>query len=99
VEILIINSAFSDLGAIKDYYSEQGVPHVAHDIISSIFEHIQSLTDHPSIGRLVPEFDDETIREIIHPPYRIVYLLDVKVIQIIRIWRSERLLKLPKKEV
>jgi len=98
VKILISNSAFSDLESIKEYYLEQGVPHPGQEYISAIIEHIQTLVDHPRIGRTVPEFDDETIREIIHPPYRIVYLLEEHVIQIIRVWRSERLLKLPENE-
>lgn len=95
---LISDSAFTDLEGIKIYYLEQGVPHIGQDYISAIVEHIQTLAEHPRIGRTVPEFNDETIREIIHPPYRIVYLLEEHVTQIIRVWRSERLLKLPKNE-
>ena len=98
MKILISDSAFSDLEGIKEYYLEQSVPHIGQEYISAIVEHIQTLVDHPRIGRAVPEFDDETIREIIHPPYRIVYLLEEQVVQIIRVWRSERLLKLPVNE-
>jgi len=46
------------------------------------------------IGRIVPEFNSEDIRELIHIPFRIVYILESKVIYVVRIWRSERLLKL-----
>ncbi len=98
MQILISDSAFTDLESIKVYYSKQGVPHVGQDYISAIIEHIQTLAEHPRMGRTVPEFNDETIREIIHPPYRIVYLLEEQVTQIIRVWRSERLLKLPGNE-
>jgi plasmid stabilization system protein ParE len=51
--------------------------------------------DHPLSGRIVPEFNVEHLREIIHPPFRIVYRFDRKRVRIVRIWRSERLLKLP----
>jgi len=98
VKILVSDSAFSDLEGIKEFYLEQGVPQIGKDQISAIIEHIQTLAHHPRIGRAVPEFDDETIREIIHPPYRIVYLLEEHVTQIIRVWRSERLLKLSENE-
>jgi hypothetical protein len=47
------------------------------------------------MGRVVPEFGLEYLRELIHPPFRIVYRRDIKRVRIVRIWRSERLLKLP----
>ena len=46
-------------------------------------------------GRVVPEFAMKDLREIIHPPFRIVYRREKRKILIVRIWRSERLLKLP----
>ena len=95
MKIYISDSAFSDLEDIRVYYSEQGVLQIGQDFLVAIFEHIETLNDHPYIGRIVPEFDDEKIREIIHPPFRIVYLIEEKLILIIRVWRSERLLKLP----
>lgn len=53
---------------------------------------------HPKIGRIVPEFDDESIREIIHKPFRVVYLLKGEMIYVIRVWRGERLLILSDEE-
>ncbi len=99
MNILVSNSAFSDLEAIKEYYTEQGVPDIGISFISDIFSHIETLYEHPKIGRIVPEFDDEFIREIIHSPFRVVYLLEPKKIHIIRVWRSERILKLPDDEI
>lgn len=95
MKISITDSAFNDLESIKKYYLEQGVPHIGENFIISIVDRVQTLTKHPNIGRVVPEFDEEHIREIIYPPFRIVYLLDRKLIQVVRIWRSERLLELP----
>jgi toxin ParE1/3/4 len=95
VKIYISDSAFSDLEDIGDYYSELEAPQIGQDFLVAIFEHIETLNDHPYIGRTVAEFDDEKIREIIHPPFRVVYLIEEKLIHIIRVWRSERLLKLP----
>jgi plasmid stabilization system protein ParE len=46
------------------------------------------------MGRIVPEYGLPSLRELIHPPYRIVYLLKADEVQVIRVWRSERLLKL-----
>lgn len=99
MKILVSNSAFSDLEDIKKYYKEQGVPNIAINFISEIFAHIEILNTHPKIGRIVPEFEDEFIREIIHPPFRVVYLLETNKIHIIRVWRSERMLKLPESKI
>lgn len=95
MKISISDSAFGDLEEIKAYYLEQGVPHIGSRIISAIVEHIDILCENPDIGRVVPEFGAEKIRELIHPPYRIVYLREQKAIHVIRVWRSERLLVLP----
>ena len=95
MDILIANSAFHDLESISAYYLEQGVPHIGKKFVASIIDHIQTLADHPDIGRIVPEFDQPSLREMIHPPFRVVYLREIETIKVIRIWRSERLLSLP----
>lgn len=92
MKISFASSVLGDIEEIKSYYLEQGVPEVGDDIVESAVAHVETLLDHPDIGRVVPEFDQQHIRELIHSPYRIIYLRGDQVIQIIRIWRSERLL-------
>ena len=99
MKIFISNSALNDLESIKEYYEEEGVPHIGEQYVVSVIDHIQTLSDNPDIGRKVPEFDEEKIRELIHPPFRIVYLREKNSIHIIRVWRSERLLVLPENEI
>ena len=94
MEITFALSAISDLENIKDYYAEQGVPQIGKKFLADIVIHIQTLSDYPDIGRIVPEFSKDYIRELIHPPFRVVYLREQYGIQIIRVWRSERLLVL-----
>jgi len=69
-------------------------PHVGNDFVNNIISHIESLKENPDIGRKVPEFNESNIRELIHVPFRIVYLREVKLIHVVRVWRSERLLNL-----
>ena len=95
MKVFISSSAFSDLENIKEYYKDEGVPNMGEQYVVSIIDHIQTLSNNPDIGRKVPEFDEEKIRELIHPPFRIVYLREKNSIHIIRVWRSERLLVLP----
>lgn len=89
------DSAVNDLQDIIDYYQAQGLLHIATALVANMVEHIETLPNHPQIGHIVPEFSEVNLRELINPPFRVVYWLDNQAIQILRIWRSERLLKLP----
>ena len=53
------------------------------------------LGEHPDMGRIVPDFEVEYLRELIRPPLRIVYRRDRDKVRIVRVWRSERLMVLP----
>jgi plasmid stabilization system protein ParE len=88
-------SAVQDLDAIRTWYADQQIPEVGDRLVAEIFSAIERLADFPRSGRIVPEFDIAQLREIIHPPFRIVYRLDDRVVRIIRVWRSERALKMP----
>jgi len=98
VKILVSESAFADLQNIIEYYKGQEIPNIGTEMVNAVVEHIQVLSNHPDIGRKVPEFNEDYIREIIHPPFRIVYLRESTTVQIIRVWRSERILNLPDSE-
>ena len=88
-------SAVSDLEALRVWYTEQGVPGVGDRLISEIVARAETLSDHPETGRIVPEFGQPFLREIVHPPFRIVYRRKPESVRIVRIWRSERLPALP----
>ena len=57
-----------------------------------VLETLERLKQFPESGRMVPEFRDPTIREIIRRPYRIVYRLkrDEKLVEIARVWHAAR---------
>ena len=99
ISINFSQSAISDLEDIRAYYQIQLVPQVGEKFLTDILAHIETLQDNPEIGLLVPEFNASHIRELIHAPYRIVYTLDSSTIQIIRIWRSERLFTLDQNSI
>ena len=99
MKIFISNSAFGDLESIKGSYEEESVSYIGEQYVVSIIDHIQTLSKNPDIGRKVPEFDEEKIRELIHSPFRIVYLREKNSIHVIRVWRSERLLVLPEDKI
>lgn len=67
MKVSLANSAYGDLADIRAYYEEEGVPQVGKQFIAAIMNHIQALLDNPEIGRVVPEFGEARIRELIHP--------------------------------
>ena len=93
--ISFAESAVTDLEDILDWYTDQQVPEVGKQQVSIIIQQVEQLREQPEMGRIVPEFNNENLREIIRPPYRIVYRRQKLKISIVRIWRSERLLKMP----
>lgn len=95
VAVRIAESAFADLESIRAWYTDQGVPDVAERLIGDIIASIEALAEHPDLGRIVREFDQPFLRELIRPPFRIVYRRDPKHVRVVRVWRSERLLDVP----
>ena len=95
MKISLTESALVDLKELRIYYEEQLVPQVGIRFIEEILERIETLAENPDIGRVVPEYLNSGIRELIHPPYRVVYLKEESSIFVVRIWRSERILRLP----
>ncbi len=93
--ITIAAAAIKDLEDVQAHYSDEGAPDSRKRLAAEIIARIERLGAHPVSGRVVPEFNVEHLREIIYPPFRIVYRHDKNKVRIVRIWRSERLLKLP----
>jgi plasmid stabilization system protein ParE len=95
VTISFAETALRDLEEVRAWYAEQGVPDVGARLVEEVFQRVQALAGHPDMGRVVPEFDQPFLRELIHPPFRIVYRRDPQRVRIVRVWRNERLLRLP----
>ena len=95
IAISFAASALDDLEEILAYYQEQAVPRVGQRLVGGILADIELLASQPEMGRVVPEFELDFLRELIRPPFRIVYRGDANRIRIVRVWRSERLLVLP----
>jgi len=88
--VTLSEAALGDLESIGEWYEEQGVPEVGERLLLQILEHIETLADYPEIGRIVPEFGQTFLRELIHPPFRIVYRIDPGRVRIVRVWPCRR---------
>ena len=95
MKVLLTDSAIDDLRELQFYFDEQLVPQIGKRLVTEILDRVETLTSNPDIGRIVPEFNVDNIRELIHKPFRVVYLRESKSIYVIRVWRSERILELP----
>jgi len=85
--------ALEDLQAIYDYIALDSESYAAR-FTDKLVDSVDILIDHNEAGRIVPEFENELIRELIVGNYRIIYKINsITEIGIIRIHHSARLLK------
>tara|TARA_R110002050_G_scaffold79162_1_gene169099 strand:+ start:4299 stop:4592 length:294 start_codon:yes stop_codon:yes gene_type:complete len=95
MELRVAQSALEDLQAIQEHYIKESVPHIGDEYVTAILEQAEMLVRHPDAGRIVPELGLNHSRELIHSPFRVVYLRQETDVVLIRVWRSERQLELP----
>jgi plasmid stabilization system protein ParE len=93
--IRLAESAVRDLEDLRSWYAQQDAAAAGQRILERILESIRILGEMPELGRVVPEFGESSLRALIQPPFRIVYRREPKAVSIVRVWRSERLLKIP----
>jgi plasmid stabilization system protein ParE len=93
IGIRLSESAMADLAGIRARYTGPGVPDIGERLLVEILERVEGLRTHPEKSRIVPEFDQSVLRELIHPPFRIVCRLAKSRLQVVRVWRSERRLR------
>ena len=92
VEIKWTDFAIENLNNIGDYIEKDSFRY-AEIVVNSLFDSTDILEQHPFAGRMVSEFNDKNIRELIRGNYRIVYkVLNENRIDIITVHHSARLL-------
>lgn len=80
-----------DLEAIRDYIATES-PRYAALVVERIMGAVERLTAFPESGRIVPERNDPTIREVIVKPYRVVYRLRPGLVEVVTVFRASRIL-------
>jgi len=74
-------------------------PSAALKWFERLVESVGSLSLMPDLGRMVPEADREAIREVLVPPYRVVYRRDSDAVLILTVQHERRDLDLSDAEV
>jgi toxin ParE1/3/4 len=82
-------AALSDLRAIETYITRHS-PQYAQSLIDRIFARSGALADLPHLGPIVPEYEDETLRELFEDPYRIVYRVLEAQVDIVAVVHASR---------
>ena len=90
-QVVLSPSARADLRDIIRYISLDA-PDRALRFGQFLVSHTKTLARFPELGRVVPEFGDNFIREIIVRSYRIVYRLDHsdQLVEVVRFWHAAR---------
>jgi toxin ParE1/3/4 len=89
VEIRWSESAVGDLEEIFNYIAKDSEEY-ARNIARRIMDNIETVEAFPNLGRIVPEFNKKMIREILVLNYRVIYRIQEKNIEIVRIIHHAR---------
>jgi plasmid stabilization system protein ParE len=81
--------ATEDLEAIAAYIAQDSEAYAA-SVIRNILQKTRVLSEFPQIGRIVPEFDDGSIREIFAYSYRIIYTVRQKEVVVAAVIHGKR---------
>ena len=81
--------SLKDIEEIISYVSKDSKLYTIN-FASKIISAVETLEAFPEIGRIVPEYDNTLIREIIYRNYRIVYKISEKIIEIVTVFQGSK---------
>jgi toxin ParE1/3/4 len=89
-EVVWSPAALEDVESLADYIARDS-EFYARAVVDKILDLSGKLKDFPSSGRIVPELEDETIRERFVYSYRVIYRVRSNRITILAILHGKRL--------
>ena len=92
VKIVWSEEALKDIEEIISFISKDSELY-AVNFASKIISAVETLEVFPEIGRIVPEYGDPKMREIIYRNYRIVYQIEERAVEIITVSHGSMLLE------
>lgn len=92
VKVIWTEYAIEDLRLIHEYISKDQRRY-ADRFIEKLLERVDQLEAFPKSGRVVPEFNTVSVRELIEGNYRVVYKITSSQVAIIRVHHAARQLK------
>lgn len=90
-KIIWTQDGIDRLEDIVSYIAKDSV-YYASNFAKNVVSKIENLLDFPCMGRVVPEYNNPKIREIIYQSYRIVYKIKGRAVYIALVTHGSRLL-------
>jgi addiction module RelE/StbE family toxin len=87
IRVIWAPQAIQDVEAIRAHIARDSA-HYADLVVERLVAAVERLQDHPRSGRVVPELGDDSIREVIHRNYRIVYRLRPDLVEIATVFHG-----------
>ena len=85
------DEALRHLDSIYRHIAEDA-PVYAQRMVDKITRRSRQIGAFPQSGRMVPEYRDVDIREVVEPPYRIVYRVTADQVDVLAVFHGARLL-------
>ena len=90
-EVTWTDQAVEDVESIRAFIARDS-PRYASLVAEHLVAAVERLGSFPRSGRIVPEFKDDRLREVIWGSYRIVYRLLDDTIEVLTVYHGARLL-------
>jgi addiction module RelE/StbE family toxin len=81
--------ALDDVQEIRSYIARDSRRY-GRVVAERLVDAVERLREYPLSGRVVPEIGQSTLREVIEPPYRIVYRVRAQLLEVIAVVHSAR---------
>jgi toxin ParE1/3/4 len=90
-QVLIAPSARNDLRDIVSFAALHNSD-AAERLGFALIARAELLAQFPQRGRVVPEYDDPRLREVLHLSYRVIYRLNevAQTVEVVRFWHAAR---------
>lgn len=82
-------AALADLHAAEAYIARHSAQYGA-SLVERIFARTGQLADQPHLGAMVPEHEDDSLREVFEHPYRIIYRVREEQVDIVAVVHASR---------
>jgi toxin ParE1/3/4 len=93
MKLLWTHEALTRLIEIEGYIAHDS-PVRAREFRARLIKRVQSISNNPRKGRIVPEFSLPDLRELIYKNYRIVYRIINNTVEILTVFESHGLIRI-----
>jgi len=83
--------AIDRIAEIAAYIAQENL-YAAENWVNMVFRKVEDLKSFPESGRIVPETENKSIRELIYGNYRLIYRLEEKRISVLTVRHGKQIL-------